>query len=145
MAMRTQMTTSDRSEVLRSLPIFAGCSDKDLHRIAGIVHEVFVDEGDSLVRENEPAAMSYVIVSGDATVSAQGVVINELHAGDLCGEMAILDDEPRCATVTARSPLRALGIPSKDFAALVEQPWMTRRVLRTIVERLRSAEGAASY
>ena len=40
-------------------------------------------------RENEPAAVSFVIVSGEATVSSRGVVINELHAGDLCGEMAV--------------------------------------------------------
>jgi len=143
--MRITTNTRERVDLLRTIPTFQGCQDRELAHLASRIDEVDVEAGDALMRENEPGTSLFVIVSGRAAVTVEGIEVNQLQAGDLCGEMALLDGTPRCATVTATTPLRALAIPSSDFDEMVREPWMARRVLRTIVQRLRAAEGGAAY
>jgi CRP-like cAMP-binding protein len=143
--MRTTVNTRERADMLRTIAIFQGCTDKQLSHLAVQLGEVELDTGDVLMRENEPGTASYVIVDGRAAVTVQGVEVNQLRSGDLCGEMALLDNTPRCATITAMVPLRALVIPGTEFDEIVREPWMARRVLRTIVERLRAADGGVAF
>lgn len=133
-------STSERNRQLRTLPMFAGCSYRQLVRIGSLVDDTNVPAGTTLIVENDTGTTSYVIVEGEAEVTFAGAHLNTLRAGDLFGEMALLDQAPRCATVTATTDLHLLVFDEHGFDELVRQPWLARRLLHTIVERLRAAE-----
>jgi CRP-like cAMP-binding protein len=123
--------------LLKRIPLFAGCSRAELVEIAICADDLDLDEGDALVREGEPARQFFVLVSGTATVTRNGVQIGELGAGGWIGEIALLTHGRRTATVTAASPVHALVIADRDFRRLVETtPRLALKVLAGVAQRL---------
>jgi CRP/FNR family cyclic AMP-dependent transcriptional regulator len=132
---------TDVVEHLGSVPIFEGCSKKDLQTIARQVREITHEAGYVIATEGDPGAGLFVIAEGEADVTIGGKRVNHLKAGDFFGEMALLDDEPRSATVAALNPLSTLSIAAFNFRSLLKSnASITYKVLVSLCQRVRAAE-----
>ena len=121
---------NEKVELIRRVPLFAGCSKGELEQIAHIADEIDLNEGKEMTREGSRGREFFVLLEGDADVTKDGQSINQLCTGDFFGEIALVEDRPRTATVTATSPVRALVITDRAFRQLLdEQPEIREKVL----------------
>ena len=128
-------------ELLAEVDLFQGLSKGELLKIFMLAREEKVRAGFSLATEGESGGRFYLILEGKAEVTINGERWAELGPGDHFGEVSLIDGEPRSATVTATTELRALSLASFTFAPLlVEHPTITRKILVEMCSRLRSAE-----
>jgi CRP-like cAMP-binding protein len=124
-------------ELLKHVPLFAGCSKAELKELALSADEIDLREGYVLTREGRPGREFFVLVEGTARVTRNGRTIAELGAGDWFGEIALLTQRPRTATVTATSPVRTLVVTDRSFRRVVESmPSIAVKILATVGERL---------
>ena len=124
-------------EHLTRVPLFSACSKEELRRLARRTTDIPVPAGRVLVKEGEPGREFFVIVNGSATVSRNGKAVCKLGPGDYFGELALLVDTPRNATVTAAAPMEAIVLARAEFdAALAEAPRMTRKLMAGMARRL---------
>ena len=124
-------------DLLKQVPLFAGCSKKELNSLALTADEIDLREGYLLTREGRPGGEFFVLVEGTAQVTRAGRNLAELGPGDWFGEIALLTDAPRTATVTAMSPVRVLVITSRSFRRVVQtMPSIAVKVLASVGERL---------
>jgi CRP/FNR family cyclic AMP-dependent transcriptional regulator len=128
-------------ELLANVPLFSACSKRDLRRIAALVDEIDVPEGRVLMRQGEPGWECFVIAEGKAKATVRGSGSGSLGPGDVVGEMSLLDQGPRSATVTAKTEMHLLVLSSRSFSALINQvPLVARRIMTALAGRLREAE-----
>lgn len=126
-----------KSELLKQAPLFANCSKRELDAIGGIADEIDLREGKELTQEGKPGREFFVLVDGTADVIKKGRKVNTLEAMDFFGEIALIHESPRTATVKATSPVRALVITERNFKRLLkEQPDIQRKVLEALAERM---------
>ncbi|HEY1368626.1 MAG TPA: cyclic nucleotide-binding domain-containing protein [Gaiellaceae bacterium] len=124
-------------ELLKSVPLFAKCSKRELALIASVADEVDLPEGKDLTREGASGREFVVIVEGAADVRRKGRRINQLGDGDFLGEIALLAGTPRTATVTTTTPVRALVLTGPAFKSLLRRtPAIQLKVLEALAERL---------
>jgi len=124
-------------DLLKNVPLFAGCSKSELQRIASLADELDLADGATLIREGERGREFIVVASGTVRVTRNGKELRELGAGDFIGEIALVADVPRTATVTATSPVRLLVVTDRAFRGLLEQmPSIAKKVLQSLGERL---------
>ena len=124
-------------ELLQGVPLFASCSKTELERIASLADELDLAEGATLIREGERGREFLVIVDGTVRVTRRGKTVRDSGAGDFIGEIALISDVPRTATVTATSPVRLLVITDRAFRGLIEEmPSIATKVLQSLGERL---------
>jgi CRP-like cAMP-binding protein len=103
------------------------------------------DEGDTIAAEGATGVGFFIIDEGEATVSVRGAEVRTLKHGDYFGEVALIDDGARTATITAKTPLKCYGITSWEFRPLVEDnAKLAWTMLQTIARRLRDAEQRSS-
>jgi CRP-like cAMP-binding protein len=122
---------------LRSVPLFAGCSDKELAFIATRVEEVDLPAGKVLCEKGRRGGDFFVILDGEAEVEA-GHGRRTLGAGDFFGEIALIDDGPRTATVRSSQPMRCLVLGHDQFRdVLFANSGIAVKVLRAVTQRLR--------
>jgi CRP/FNR family cyclic AMP-dependent transcriptional regulator len=107
-------------ELLQTVPIFEGLDRRDLERIAGSMKQRTFRAGDSVTTEGQGGVGFFVIENGEAKVTVGGEERRTLGPGDYFGEVALLTDRPRTATITADTDLRCYGMTSWDFKPLVE-------------------------
>ncbi|WP_205697331.1 cyclic nucleotide-binding domain-containing protein [Conexibacter sp. SYSU D00693] len=122
---------------LKSISVFADLSDEDLSHIAALAAEVSVPEGKELVREGDYSYDVLAIEEGTARVERGGETIAELGAGDVIGEMGVLERSQRSATVIATSPMRLVTLTSWDVRKLRKNSPEAVEHLRQLVERRR--------
>ena len=130
----------DRSylDKLKGVDLFAGCSNDEIDRIAGLTTQIDVAAGRVLCVEGKPGEEFFVIAEGEAVVTRNGEELARLGAGGFFGEMALLDGGPRVATVTAVTPMKLLVLNRSEFRSLVEVSTMIdRRILEAIGLRAR--------
>lgn len=124
-------------ELLKRVPLFAECSRRDLDQIASIADEIDLPEGKELTREGAPGREFFVLIEGDASVRKGNRRINRLGAGDFFGEIALVNDRPRTATVTADTPVRAMVITARNFKSLLQRsPEIQGKILSAVAARL---------
>lgn len=132
------LTTVEKVLFLKQIPLFSRIPGEELARIARIAYEVSFTEGEELILEGDIGDAAYLIVSGAVSVQVGGNPVATLGAGQFVGEMAILDSEPRSATVVATENLRALKIEREDFTDLLaERAEIAIGIIRIISWRLR--------
>jgi CRP-like cAMP-binding protein len=125
-----------KTELISRAPLFSQCSKSELQQIASIADEIDIPEGRELTTEGSRGREFFVIIEGTASVAQDGVQINNLGAGDFFGEVALVRDTPRTATVTATSPVRALVVTAQNFRHLIgRQPDIERTILKALVDR----------
>lgn len=128
-----------RVERLRRVPLFAACTDKQLQFIAGRVDELDLPAGRVLCREGQSGGDFFVLLSGSAEVTADGKPIRTLRDGEFFGEIAVLDNGPRSATVTVTEPARALVLGPSQFRDVLHQnAEIAVSMLHAVVQRLRA-------
>ena len=132
---------SNEVELLRRVPLFAGIDPAKLKLLAFTSDVVTYHAGQVLFRRGDVGDAAYVIITGDAEVSVATdsgeIPVAKLHDGDFLGEIAILCDTPRTATVRAASELKALRIRKEPFFELLRQfPEMAIEMTRLLAERL---------
>lgn len=132
---------SEKVQHLSEVPMFRQLSQAQLRRLAKHVDEVTVDEGKVLAREGSKERELLIVVDGQATVRRNDRKIAQLSVGDVIGEMSLVDDEPRSATVTADSDMTLLVIASREFQPLLEDvPGMAKGIMKAMAKRLRVAD-----
>src|SRR5512138_2633722 len=111
---------ADLVESLKGVPLFAGVRDKELGRLAKVMRESRFNEGEPITTEGRSGVGFFLIEDGNATVS-------------LRGEIALIDEGPRSATVTATTDLRCRGLAAWEFRAFVqEHPEVAWPLLETL-------------
>jgi len=119
---------------LRRTPIFAPLPPPAIERILGHLRRIRVPVGDVLIRQGEIGDRFLMIVDGDVTVTRNGEVISERSSGDHLGEIALLRDVPRTATVTTTSPTELLVLDRVPFLEAVTGHPQTHERANAIVE-----------
>ena len=129
-------------EVIERVPLFANMSPRDTEGIAALFKQRRFAPGETITKEGTGGAAFFVIESGQATVSAGGQQRATLSAGDYFGEIALIDEGARSATVTADTELVCYGLTYWEFRPLVQggaRP-VARNLLQTLARRLRTAQ-----
>ena len=128
------------TDLLRKIDLFEELSDRDLERLAGTFKERDFSTGDTIATEGERGVGFFVIADGTVSYSIKGEDKGTGGAGTYFGEVALIDDGPRTATVTATSPVKAYGITSWEFRPLVEEnASIAWELLQGMAKRLRAA------
>jgi CRP/FNR family transcriptional regulator, cyclic AMP receptor protein len=122
---------------MERVPLFARCSKKELAKIAGLADEIDIPEGKVLTREGDRGREFFVVLEGSADVTRDSQALPPLGAGDFFGEIALVTDTARTATVTASSPMRTLVITDRAFRELLRNsPEIQGKVLTAVADRL---------
>jgi len=128
-------------EALRRVPLFADLSESELQQIALLFKERHFAPGETVVKEGADGAAFFLVDSGQATVSVGGVQRTSLRAGDHFGEIALIDEGARSATITATSEMVCYGLTFWEFRPLVvENGEIGWKLLQSLTKKLRSAE-----
>jgi CRP/FNR family cyclic AMP-dependent transcriptional regulator len=124
-------------ELLKRVPLFERCSKSELQQIARIADEVPLPAGYELTAEGTPGREFIVLVEGSAEVRRKGRRLRELSGGDFLGEIALIADVPRTATVTALTPVNILLMTARDFRTLMKDvPSLQPKVMYALAMRL---------
>lgn len=124
-------------ELLKKVPLFAGCTKGELKQIASITDEIDLRQGTVLTREGRIGHEFFVLIEGMVRVSKGTRTLADLQGGDWLGEIALLTKAPRTATATATSPVHTLVIVDRDFRRLLHDvPSIATKVLTCVAERL---------
>jgi CRP-like cAMP-binding protein len=125
-------------DLLANVPLFSGCSKRELQEIAGLADELDLPEGTAIIREGERGREFFVLVDGTVSVTRDGKRITTLGPGDWIGEIALVSDVPRTATVTTTSQSRVLVVTDRAFSGLIKRsPSIALKVLASVAERLK--------
>jgi CRP-like cAMP-binding protein len=128
---------NQKVELIRHAPLFAHLSKRELEQIAQLADEIDLRAGKEMTKQGSRGREFFVLLEGDADVEKDGRTINTLGAGDFFGEIALVSDTPRTATVTATSPVRALVITDRSFKRLMrDMPEIQAKVLSALAARL---------
>jgi CRP-like cAMP-binding protein len=139
--MEDDMTKEPVDQLLRSVPLFSRCTNRELFRLSGLATRLTIPAGKVVARQDEPGKEFIVIVAGKATVAIDDRVVAALGPGNFIGEISLLDGGPRTATVTAESDLVAEIMSHQEFTTLLmDFPEVTRAILKGVAARLRAAD-----
>jgi CRP-like cAMP-binding protein len=132
---------ADVAQSLKGVPLFSGVRDRELKRLANVMRESRFNEGEVIATEGRSGIGFFLIEEGNASVSLHGEIIRTLGPGDHFGEIALIDEGPRSASVTASTDLRCRGMAAWEFRSFVqEHPEVAWPLLQTLASRLREAE-----
>jgi CRP-like cAMP-binding protein len=132
------------AELLSGVPLFSRCSKRDLAAVAKLGQEVVLPVGHTMIHEKAPLACSFfVLIEGGAEVRRQNRVVATLAPGDFFGELALILNRPRTATVTLTAPSRLLSISAHHFhPLLIRSPEIQFKLLEALAERLAASAPA---
>jgi CRP/FNR family cyclic AMP-dependent transcriptional regulator len=140
------MATPVSTAVLKAVPLFASIPEDQLRMLAMVVTRKSAPRSTTIMAGGDPTDSLYIVLSGRLKVmmsDAEGkeVILSILGPGEFFGEMGLIDDEPRSATVVTIEPCELLSVAKRDFKkALAENFEMTQAVMRGLVRRLREAD-----
>ena len=128
-------------DAMRRVPLFAELTDSELDEVAHLFKQRHFKAGEIVAQEGSGGAAFYLIDAGEATVTVGGLPRAGLGPGDYFGEIALIDEGARSATITAASDLECYGLTYWDFRPLVmENAAICWKLLQFMVGRLRTAE-----
>ena len=136
------MARDSKVDLLAQVSLFARYSAKELGQIAGLVDQVGVPAGQTLISAGGAGREAFVVVEGEASVTVDGAVVGTAGPGTVLGEMALLDPTlTRSATVTATSDMQLLVIAPREFEALItDHPAVLRGIAAELARRLHDAD-----
>ena len=134
---RVALGHDSKVEAMAKVPLFSRCSKPELRKIAQLADEVDIRAGRKLTREGARGREFFILLEGEADVRSNTRLLPPLHAGDFLGEIALITDAPRTATVTATTPIRALVITDRAFRELLRRsPDIQTKILEAVATRL---------
>jgi CRP-like cAMP-binding protein len=123
-------------ELLRQVPLFAGCTKRELSEISTLADELSFPEGTTLITEGKQGHEFFLLVDGEVDVRMKGRKVKSLANGAFFGEMALVSSLPRNATVTTLSPVRVLVVHEQAFRRLLrDSPGIQLKVMQTLADR----------
>lgn len=126
---------------LSDVAFFHGFTPDQLRRVAQLAEEVDAEAGAELIGQGRPGREAFVILEGTAAISIGGEKKAEIGAGEIVGEMSLIDHHPRTADVRAITPMRLLAFDSQAFRRLLdEMPEALIRVMERLIERKKANE-----
>jgi CRP/FNR family transcriptional regulator, cyclic AMP receptor protein len=120
---------------LKAIPLFANLDDHDLQVIATFANETSVSEGDVLVREGDFSYELMAIEEGEAEVRRGGENVATLGPGDFFGEVGVLKNELRNASIIARSPMRVITLTTWELKRMRNMPGVMDKINEVIAAR----------
>jgi len=124
-------------ELIKTVPLFGELSKAQLAQVASLADEVGLPEGKVLTREGERGREFFILIDGQVEVRRNGRRLRTLGPGEFVGELALISDRPRTATVTATKPLRVLVVRDTDFrSVLLRTPQIALKVLEAAAQRM---------
>ncbi len=133
-------------DLLHSIPLFAGLGSRELQRLGQLFDQVDVPAGKVLMRQGQTGGEMFVVVGGRLTVERDGAIIADRGPGDVVGEIALLSEGPRTATVTASEPCQLFVLGHREFHTLMnEQPAFRLQILDGLAKRIRALEVDAAH
>ena len=135
------MARDEKIDLLRTVPLFAGLDDRDMERVSTLADIIDLPADRLLMTQGQHGWEMFILVSGSARIERDGQSLGERGAGEVLGEIALLDGGPRTATVTLSEPSRLLVVARREFQALMDEfPDIRLRVLEAVAHRLRSLD-----
>lgn len=126
---------------LAQVPLLADLPDKVRRRLAEIGKRRRYAAGETIIREGESGVAFYIVLSGAARVEQRGETIGQIAAGDFFGELALIEEHPRSATIVATEDTECLGFTRWEFTALLdEHPEVAVPMLHVLIRRLHRRE-----
>ena len=126
---------------LAALPSLASLTPGEIASVAGVASLLSVGAGHLLTRQGRRGFEFFIVLSGSARCTVDGEEVARFGPGDFFGEMSLLDDGPRSATVESSTPMDLAVVDSREFVGmLLEAPSLKTRMLVTMSDRLRSAQ-----
>jgi CRP/FNR family transcriptional regulator, cyclic AMP receptor protein len=124
-------------DLIAHVPLFAGLSKSELGQVASIADEIDLPADKVLIREGERGREFFVLLEGEAEVTRKGKKLATRRAGEFFGEIALVSNLPRIATVKTGKPVRALVLRDIEFRALLQRaPAIAVKVLQAVADRL---------
>lgn len=128
-------------EFLARVPIFSHCTADEIAAIAGVAQDSHFHAGQIIVTQGTPGQAFYLIIAGRVEILRDNVSLGAFGPGDFFGEMSLLDQAPRSATIRAIEETTCLMLSSWDFKALLERhPSIAIKLLEVLSRRLRVAD-----
>jgi len=128
-------------EHLRSIPLFSGCTNKELVRIAKSGDEVKMTAGTLLADQGQTGREAFIVVDGTVSVKRNGRKVATLGSGAIVGELSLLDHGPRTATVTCETDATIFVIAQRHFLAVIDDvPTIGHKLLASLAGRIRDLD-----
>jgi len=128
-------------EFLAGVPLFSGCSKRELQQIALLGVTVDIAPGKVLTEVGGRGREFFLLLEGDADCTVGTTTVAHFVPGAFFGELSLLDHPPQTATITATTPARILVFDAREFRELIESsPSITRKLLVTLSERIREVD-----
>jgi CRP-like cAMP-binding protein len=135
-----RLGSNSKVDLIKGVPLFSSASKQELGEIASIADEIDLPEGKVLTREGRTGYEFFVLIEGTVEVTRESKRIRTMGPGEFFGEIALVSNVPRTATVTTTSPVRALVISAQGFRSLVDRsPEVALQVLDAVAHRLPTA------
>ncbi len=131
-----------KMQLIRTIGLFSGCTVDELHEVAAIADEIDLRAGKVLTTEDTDGREFVVIIEGQAQVAKHGEVVATIGPGSWVGEISLLTGQPRTATVTAVTPVRALVIEGHRFKHLFEHSPQIRSKIEAVLAERTAADTA---
>jgi CRP-like cAMP-binding protein len=142
-----QMASNDpKVDLLKSVSIFSGMGERELEQVAQLLDEVEVPAGKVLMRQGDNGNEMFIIAKGRVQVERNGKVISERGPGSTMGEVSLLSEGPRTATVTALEPSTLLYAAHREFHSLMDaHPSVRLCILNGLAAKIRLLDEAAVH
>ena len=128
-------------EHLRNVPLFQGCSTKELQKIAKAGDEITMAAGSLLVDQGQTGREAFVVLEGTVTVKRNGKKVTSGGPGTVVGELSLLDHGPRTATVVCDTECTLLILDQRHFTAVLDEvPTLAHKVMASLAGRIRELD-----
>lgn len=135
------MSTDRKIDALAATPLFASCSPAQLEAIANVTEFVTINDGHVVVREGHIGHDMLILTAGKAEVQVGDRVVATVGAGDVVGELGVVDGQRASATVTAIDGVEGFLVPRRGFSPLLDaDPALARPLLDAVVAKLRATD-----
>jgi len=135
------MPSDPKLDLLHAVPLFSRLGKGDIKRLGQLTEDIDLAAGTTLIRQGDSGREMFVIVSGRVGVTRDGESLAERGPGDVLGEISLLADIRRSATVTALTPMRLLVLGRREFFSLMdEMPTVRAAIFEVLASRLASLD-----
>lgn len=135
------MAKKSHLEHLKAVPLFQGCTTKDLQKIAKNSDEISMPAGSLIVDQGQTGREAFVVLSGSVIVRRNGKKVGSLGPGTVVGELSLLDHGPRTATVVCETDCTLLLLDQRHFMGVLDEvPTLAHRLLATLAGRIRELD-----
>ena len=128
-------------ESLRGVTLFSACTNKELEKVAKATDKITMTAGTMVMDQGQMGREAFVVVAGNVIVRRNGRQVATLGAGNVVGEMTLLDKGPRTATVVCETDCTLIVIDQRRFLAVVDSiPAISHKLMASLAGRIRELD-----